>query len=199
MKQENTIFLRAFISQEFSKKQITIINIISVVVASLVLWVSAKLQVPFYPVPLTFQTLVVLIIGGVFGWKIGLSALSFYMLQGVLGLPVFAGTPEKGLGLVYILGPTGGYLLGFYLAIIIMGIFSTQNTYQNYWKNLVVLIAANLSIYIPGVIWLSRFTGWEKVLQYGFYPFILGDLFKIFLASLIISTMINRFKKMNQL
>ena len=120
MKQENTIFLRAFISQEFSKKQITIINIISVVVASLVLWVSAKLQVPFYPVPLTFQTLVVLIIGGVFGWKIGLSALSFYMLQGVLGLPVFAGTPEKGLGLVYILGPTGGYLLGFYLAIIII-------------------------------------------------------------------------------
>ena len=95
MKQENTIFLRAFISQEFSKKQITIINIISVVVASLVLWVSAKLQVPFYPVPLTFQTLVVLIIGGVFGWKIGLSALSFYML--LLGLPVFAGTPEKGL------------------------------------------------------------------------------------------------------
>ena len=78
------------------------------------------------------------------------------MLQGVLGLPVFAGTPEKGLGLVYILGPTGGYLLGFYLAIIIMGIFSTQNTYQNYWKNLVVLIAANLSIYIQ-LLWELKY------------------------------------------
>ena len=80
MKQENTIFLRAFISQEFSKKQITIINIISVVVASLVLWVSAKLQVPFYPVPLTFQTLVVLIIGGVFGSLVIRSQWHFYQV-----------------------------------------------------------------------------------------------------------------------
>ena len=151
--------------------------------------------------PLTFQTLVILIIGGVFGWKIGLSALSFYMLQGVAGLPVFAGTPEKGLGLVYILGPTGGYLLGFYLAIIIMAIFSSKNAYKNYWetfgKSVLVLTVANFTIYIPGIIWLSQFTGWEKVLQYGFYPFVLGDLLKIFLASLIISTILNRFKKKN--
>ena len=88
-------------------------------------------------------------------------------------------------------------MLGFYLAITVMGIFSTKNTYHSYWKSLVVLIAANLAIYIPGVIWLSRFTGWEKVLQYGFYPFVVGDLFKIFLASLIISTILNRFKKAN--
>ena len=197
MRQENTIFLRILSTINCSKNQITIINIISVIVASLALWVSAKVQLPFYPVPLTFQTLVVLVIGGVFGWRIGLSALSFYLLQGIAGLPVFAGSPEKGIGLVYILGPTGGYLLGFYLAIIVMGIFSAKNTYKNYWKNLVVLIAANLAIYFPGIIWLSRFTGWEKVFQYGFYPFILGDLFKIFLASLIISVILNRFKKIN--
>ncbi len=197
MKQGNAVFLRILLNQDYSKNQITIISIVSAFVASLVLWVSAKLQVPFYPVPLTFQTLVVLVIGGIFGWKIGLSALSLYMLQGIAGLPVFAGTPEKGLGLTYILGPTGGYLLGFYLSIVVMGIFSTKNTYQNYWKSLLVLVVANLAVYIPGVIWLSRFTGLEKVLQYGFYPFILGDLFKIFLASLIISVILKVIKRLD--
>ena len=197
MKPENTIFLRILSMNGYLKNHINTIYLICAILASLVLWVSAKVQVPFYPVPLTLQTMLVLIIGGVFGVRLGLLTLSFYMLQGVAGLPVFAGTPEKGLGLVYIFGPTGGYLLGFFLAIIVMGIFSSKNTYQNYWTSLLVLITANLSIYIPGIIWLSRFTGWQKVLQYGFYPFVLGDLFKIFLASIIISAILNKIKPLN--
>ena len=194
--QKNTIFLKVLLASDCSKNQIIIINIISVIVASLALWVSAKVQLPFYPVPLTFQTLVVLVIGGIFGWRIGLSALSLYILQGIAGLPVFFFSPEKGIGLVYILGPTGGYLLGFYLAILVMGIFSSKNTYKNYWetfwKSFLVLTVANFTIYIPGIIWLSQFTGWEKVLQFGLYPFIFGDICKIVLASLIVFTILNK-------
>lgn len=196
MKLQTTIFSQALLTKGFSKNNTILTNIVIVLLGSLLLWVSAKVQVPFYPVPFTFQTLAILLIGAIFGWGIGFFTLSAYMLQGYLGLPVFAGTPEKGLGLAYILGPTGGYLLGFYLAVLIAGVFFRRGSEQKYWKNLLILIAANFSIYIPGILWLSQFTGWEKVLQFGFFPFILGDLFKIFLASLIVASFFHKKKSL---
>ena len=80
---------------------------------SIVLAISSKIKIPFYPVPMTMQTLVVLMIGIAFGWKIGLATVSLYLFEGIIGLPVFSGTPEKGIGLVYFTGPTMGYLIRF--------------------------------------------------------------------------------------
>src|SRR5256885_9623717 len=91
------------------------------VLGSLALTLSAKLQVPFYPVPMTMQSLVVLLIGLAFGWRLGTATVLLYLAEGLAGLPVFAGTPEKGIGLAYMMGPTGGYLVGFVLAAAFLG------------------------------------------------------------------------------
>ena len=90
-------------------------------IGSIVLAVSSKIKIPFYPVPMTMQTLVVLIIGIGFGWKLGLATVSLYLFEGIIGLPVFSGTPEKGIGLIYFTGPTMGYLIGFWLLFIFLG------------------------------------------------------------------------------
>ena len=97
-------------------------------IGSIVLAISSKVKLPFYPVPMTMQTLVVIMIGLAFGWKLGLATISLYLFEGIIGLPVFSGTPEKGVGLVYFSGPTMGYLLGFLVAAFFAGKF-------NYSKN----------------------------------------------------------------
>ena len=96
-------------------------NVALAVAGSIALWVSAKVQIPFLPVPMTLQTLVVLIIGMAYGWRLGAATVALYLAQGAVGLPVFAGTPEKGIGLAYMIGPTGGYLVGFLLAAMAVG------------------------------------------------------------------------------
>ena len=94
---------------------------------SIVLAVSSKVKIPFYPVPMTMQTLVVLVIGISFGWKLGLATVSLYLFEGIIGLPVFSGTPEKGIGFIYFTGPTMGYLLGFLVAVYVSGKFTYNN------------------------------------------------------------------------
>jgi len=96
-------------------------NLMLAVGGSLLLWASARLQVPFYPVPMTMQTFVVLMIGAAYGWRLGAATVALYLLQGALGMPVFAGTPEKGIGLAYMAGPTGGYLVGYVAAAAVTG------------------------------------------------------------------------------
>ena len=96
-------------------------NGLLVVAGSLLLTLSAKINVPFYPVPMTMQTLAALVIGVAFGWRLGAATVTFYLVQGAFGLPVFAGTPEKGIGLAYLMGPTGGYLIGFAVAAALVG------------------------------------------------------------------------------
>ena len=81
-------------------------------IGSIVLAISSKIKIPFYPVPMTMQTFVILVIGIGFGWKLGLATVSLYLFEGIIGLPVFSGTPEKGIGLIYFTGPTMGYLIG---------------------------------------------------------------------------------------
>ena len=98
-------------------------------IGSIALAISSKVKIPFYPVPMTMQTLVVIMIGAAFGWKLGLATVSLYLFEGIIGLPVFSGTPEKGIGLVYFIGPTMGYLTGFLVAAFLAGKF-------NYNKNL---------------------------------------------------------------
>ena len=141
-------------------------------VSSLLLWVSAKVQIPFYPVPVTLQTMVVFLIGMIGGWKLGLATVCFYLTQAAIGLPVLAGTPEKGIGLAYMVGPTGGYLVGFIVAVLITGFFADKNTYKNYFPAILVLILATIAIFIFGVAWLSLFIGIQKAFQFGVLPFL---------------------------
>ena len=162
----------------------------AVVVGSLLLTLSAKLSIPFVPVPMTMQTLVVLALGMVLGPVAGASAVLLYLAQGALGLPVFAGTPEKGIGLAYMVGPTGGYLLGFVLAA-----FATGTLARRAWDRSVVgtvgaMLIGNAIIYVPGLLWLGSVVGWDKpVLEWGMTPFLLGDLAKLALAAVLLPTL----------
>ena len=154
-------------------------------IGSIVLAVSSKIKIPFYPVPMTMQTFVVLMIGIIFGWKLGLATVSLYLLEGIVGLPVFSGTPENGLGLVYFTGPTMGYLLGFLVAVYISGKFDYDS---NIIKNFLKLLMATSFIYILGMTWLGNVIGWDKpIFQLGAQPFLLAELFKILIATFAIS------------
>ena len=114
-------------------------NIFVALVGTILLAISAKIKIPFYPVPMTMQTLIVLIIGIGFGWKLGVFTITLYLFEGILGLPVFSGTPEKGVGLVYFTGPTMGYLVGFLITAFFAGKFNyTNNLIKNFWKALKV-------------------------------------------------------------
>ncbi len=162
-------------------------------VGSIVLAISSKIKIPFYPVPMTMQTLVVLMIGIGFGWKLGLATVSLYLFEGIIGLPVFSGTPEKGIGLIYFTGPTMGYLLGFLVAVYISGKFIYSS---NLIKNFLKLLLATSFIYILGMIWLGYLIGWDKpIFQLGAQPFLLAELFKILIATLTI----RQIKKINNL
>ena len=162
-------------------------------VGSIILAVSSKIKIPFYPVPMTMQTLVVLMIGIVFGWKLGLATVSLYLFEGIIGLPVFSGTPEKGLGLVYFTGPTMGYLLGFLVAVYISGKFNYDS---NIIKNFLKLLLATSFIYILGMTWLGNLIGWDKpIFQLGAQPFLLAELFKILIVTFAISQ-IRKIKKL---
>jgi len=160
---------------------------------SIVLAVSSKIKIPFYPVPMTMQTLVVLMMGIGFGWRLGVATVTLYLFEGIIGLPVFSGTPEKGIGLIYFTGPTMGYLLGFLAAVYVSGKFIYDN---NIFKNFLKLLFATSLIYILGMAWLGTLIGWNKpIFQLGAQPFLLAELFKILIATFAISQ-IKKIKKL---
>jgi len=166
--------------------------LLTIFLGSLLLTISAKIKIPFYPVPMTMQTFVVLLIGVTFGWKIGVATIFLYLFEGTIGLPVFAGTPEKGVGLVYFMGPTMGYLIGFLFATFFAG-------YLNLKKNMFIvflkLILSVSIIYIVGILWLGTLIGWDKpILELGLIPFLLAELFKISLLTILTRKLI-RFRK----
>tara|TARA_A100001015_G_C14792542_1_gene633651 strand:+ start:288 stop:839 length:552 start_codon:yes stop_codon:yes gene_type:complete len=162
-------------------------------IGSIVLALSSKIKIPFYPVPMTMQTLVVLVIGIGFGWKLGFATISLYLVEGILGLPVFSGTPENGVGLAYFVGPTMGYLVGFLISVIIAGTFKYN---QNILSNFLKLTFAISFIYILGMLWLAGIIGWDKpIFELGAQPFLLAELFKILLATLAI----NHIKKIRKI
>ena len=167
-------------------------TLLIILLGSLALTVSAKIKIPFYPVPMTMQTFMVMFIGLSFGYKIGLATVSLYLLEGIFGLPVFSNSPERGTGLVYFTGPTMGYLIGFLLACYLT---KFVNLKDNLFKIFIKLVISVSTIYILGVIWLGSLIGWEKpILSLGVYPFLLAELFKVILLS-IISTKIMKFRR----
>ena len=150
---------------------------------SILLTISSKIKIPFYPVPMTMQTFVVLFLGMSFGYKIGLATVSLYLLEGIIGLPVFSNSPEKGVGIIYFTGPTMGYLIGFLFATFLAGYFNFKvNVFYTFLK----LIISVSVIYILGVFWLGNLIGWDKpIIQLGVTPFLLAELFKVSILAIL--------------
>ena len=172
-------------------KQTKVIKNIFIVYGSILLAISSKIKIPFYPVPMTMQTLVVLLLGVTLGWRLGLTTVVLYMFEGIIGLPVFSGSPEKGVGLIYFTGPTMGYLIGFLFTVYFAGKFKFN---INLFKKFLQLIFSVSFIYIFGVLWLGVLIGWGKPLfQLGVQPFLLAELFKI----LIILFSLPKLKKLS--
>ena len=165
--------------------------ILITILGSILITISAKIKIPFYPVPMTMQTFVVLFLGIAFGFKIGLLTVSLYLLEGIVGLPVFANSPEKGIGLIYFTGPTMGYLIGFLVAVYFAGIrIDWPNWDNNKYLNVLAifsrLVVSVSFIYILGLLWLGYLIGWDKpIFKLGAQPFLLAELFKLILLTVL--------------
>ena len=167
-------------------------SVIVIFFGSVMLAISAKIKIPFYPVPMTMQTFMVLFLGVCFGYKIAISTVGLYLIEGVLGLPVFSNSPERGVGLVYFTGPTMGYLIGFIFASFLASFVKFKD---NYFIIFIKLVVAVSIIYILGVLWLGTLIGWDKpIFQLGVTPFLLAELFKIVLLT-VISKYVLKFRK----
>ena len=212
-----------FIIAPFTKlKENKILRIIVItIIGTLLLTVSAKIKIPFYPVPMTMQTFAVLFIGVTLGYKVGLLTVSLYLLEGIAGYPVFANSPEKGIGIVYFTGPTMGYLIGFLIAAYLAGCFKYKdcfeykktepeiseieqllnplfNIIENIFSNFLKLLFAVTFIYLLGLIWLGLLFGWDKpIFQMGALPFLPAELFKLLLLS-ITAGYIKKLKKITK-
>ena len=148
------------------------------IVGTILITISAKVKIPFYPVPMTMQTFVILLIGITLGYRIGLATVALYLFEGIIGLPVFASSPEKGIGMAYFIGPTMGYLIGFLVAVYFSGLFKYDKGLANTFFKLIFSVSF---IYILGLIWLGTLIGWDKpIFKLGAEPFLLAELFKMF-------------------
>ena len=177
--------------KEFKQSKI-IKSVFVALIGTVLLAISSKIKIPFYPVPMTMQTLVILILGVTLGWKLGLATVSLYLFEGVIGLPVFSGSPEKGVGLIYFTGPTMGYLIGFLFTVYFSGRFEFKG---GLFKKFLQLVFSISFIYIFGILWLGVLIGWEKPLfQLGVQPFLFAELFKV----LIVLFSLSKLKKLNQ-
>ena len=158
-------------------------SLVVIVLGSIALTISAKIKIPFYPVPMTMQTFVVLFLGISFGYKVGLATVGLYLIEGIAGFPVFSNSPEKGVGLIYFTGPTMGYLIGFLTACYMA---SKIKVNDSFFIILTKLIIATSTIYILGLIWLGTLIGWDKpIFSLGAKPFLLAEIFKILILTLL--------------
>jgi biotin transport system substrate-specific component len=153
-----------------------------VVAGTLLLAVSAKVQVPFWPVPMTMQTFVVLLLGVAYGPRLGVVTGALYLVEGALGLPVFA----KGAGVAYLIGPTGGYLFGFLLAMGVCGWLADRGWSRTAVRMLALMLVGEILIFTSGVLWLGVAIGIDKAVTFGLTPFIVAEIFKMALAAVTV-------------
>ncbi|MBM1813529.1 biotin transporter BioY [Pseudosulfitobacter pseudonitzschiae] len=162
-------------------------QVLMVAAGILLLAIAAKIKVPMWPVPITMGTFAVLAIGAAYGARLGLVTILSYMIVGALGLDVFAGSSAQTFGLTYMLGGTGGYLVGYVLATVVLGVLAQRGWDRSVgWMALAMLIG-NAVIYLPGLAWLGQLYGWDKpILQWGLTPFLIGDAIKLALAAVLL-------------
>ena len=157
--------------------------ILIIFLGSLLLTISSKIKIPFYPVPMTMQTFVVLLLGMSFGYKIGLATILLYLFEGIIGLPVFSNSPERGVGLAYFTGPTMGYLIGFLSACFLASFIKKSESLLIIFLKLIFSVS---TIYIFGLIWLGMLIGWDKpLLELGAIPFLPAEILKISLLTIL--------------
>lgn len=158
-----------------------------VVLGIAVLAIAAKIKVPMWPVPITMGTFAVLTIGAAYGARLGLVTILGYMILGALGFDVFAGSSAEAYGLTYMMGGTGGYLLGYVMATVALGWFAQAGWDRSAGKMALAMLVGNVLIYVPGLIWLGMLYGWDKpILQWGLTPFLIGDALKLALAAALL-------------
>lgn len=163
-----------------------VLTVLGIVAGSLLMTIAAKVQVPFYPVPMSMQTLVAIGLGLALGPVWGAASVLLYLSQGMIGLPVFAGTPPAIAGPVYMMGPTGGYLAGFVLAAVVAGTLARMGLARNTFGMVLCALIAAVVIYIPGLAWLGQFTGYDAALLHaGLFPFVIGDVVKALIIGLV--------------
>lgn len=172
---QNLPIIPAYLSAR--QKSSSTVILIAVAVAALA--ISAQIKIPFYPVPVTMQTLVVLLVGMSYGLRLGAASLASYLVLGAMGAPVFA----SGAGLAYMVGPTGGYLAGFFVSAVIMGMLAERGWSQRVFLVAGAMIIGHATIYLMGAGWLSTFIGLEKAITAGVLPFLYGDLLKLVIAA----------------
>jgi len=176
----NSNLLSTLLSQSHSQGAI---KIVLVALGVLLLAISSKVQVPFWPVPMTLQSLVVLLIGATAGARVGGATLVSYLTAGAVGLPVFA----TGAGLAYMAGPTSGYLAGFLVAAVAVGYLSDRGHGRTLLSALAIFAVGEVAIFALGIGWLATLVGGEKALVGGLVPFVPAEILKVALATAILT------------
>ena len=185
----DTLF-NSLVPQALEGRTAWVRNTVVVLAGSLLLTIAAKVSVPFFPVPMTLTSLVVLCLGMALGPRLGAAAVLAYLAQGAMGLPVFAGTPEKGIGIAYMLQHTGGYLVGFVVAAFVVGLLAQRHWDRSMLTTIAAMVVGNVIIYAFGLLWLGTLIGWDKpVIALGMTPFLLADLAKILIAAALLPTL----------
>ncbi|MEN8889077.1 biotin transporter BioY [Celeribacter marinus] len=158
-----------------------------VVAGVMILAISAKIAVPMWPVPITMGTFAVLSLGAAYGPRLGLATIALYMLVGALGFDVFAGSSAEAHGITYMMGGTGGYLVGYVLATVALGMAARAGWDRSPVKMAGAMLLGNALIYVPGLIWLAVLYGVDKpILAWGLTPFLIGDALKLALAAMVL-------------
>lgn len=158
-----------------------------VVLGVALLAVAAKISIPMIPVPITMGTFAVLTIGAAYGARLGLVTILAYMIIGAAGFDVFAGSSAEAFGLEYMMGGTGGYLVGYVLATLALGFAASKGLDRSVGGMALAMLVGNALIYVPGLLWLGTLYGWDKpILEWGFTPFLVGDVLKLALAALLV-------------
>ncbi|MBL0691683.1 MAG: biotin transporter BioY [SAR324 cluster bacterium] len=169
-----------------SKYKTYAFHMLAILAGSIVLWASAKFKIPFYPVPFTMQTLFIFLLSAVYGYRLGGATLLTYVAAGAMGLPIFAGTPEMGVGMAYILGPTGGYIIGFVIASFLLGYLWQKSLAKTFYFALLACTLATGVIFLCGWAWLAYHIGGLAAFTFGVWPFWASALLKILIAALLI-------------
>ena len=176
-------WIESFILKGKSEDNFTFITkVLTVIVCSLILVLSAKIKVDLYPVPMTLQPLAILMIAMLCGRNISVATVSLYLFQGMIGLPVFA----YGGGLPYLMGPTGGFLFGFLMASLIVGELADRGWGKFLFKSVFAMMLGMLTIYTFGIIQLGIINGFQFSIIKSMQPFLIGDFYKLVLASILL-------------
>ena len=168
----------------FENINYNVVSILLVLFGTILLAISAKIQVPFWPVPMTMQTFVIFLIGMTYSVRLSFITVSLYLFEGALGLPVFA----SGGGIAYLVGPTSGYLYGMLISCVVISYLANLGFSKTYFKTSISLLIGSFIIFLFGILYLGSIIGFEKAIIAGLLPFIPSELFKIALAVSLIPT-----------